>query len=77
FRFVCRYGVENDTGQISMLRTLKHLKIHLKTMVLATTENRKRQLSCFVVSALKYWRLENKKGKIGLEKTMESFAHKP
>jgi len=77
FRFVCRYGVENDAGQISMLKTLKHLKIHLKTMVLATTENRKRQLSCFVVSALKYWRLENKKGKIGLEKTMGSVAHKP
>jgi len=77
FRFMCGYRVEKNTGQISMLKTLKHLKIHLKAMALASPENREQQIGCFVIFAFKYWRLENKKCKLGQEKTMEYFAHKP
>jgi hypothetical protein len=46
-------------------------------MALASPENREQQIGCFVIFAFKYWRLENKKCKLGQEKTMEYFAHKP
>lgn len=71
FSFVCSCSIDNDTGQMSLSKIITHLKTHLKAMALCNHTKRKEQIEKFMIFAFKYWKLEERRSKIGLEKTLK------